>query len=62
VHGLSALAARREDPEGKDAFLQAKIATARFYADHVLPKAAGLMGTITAGAESVFGVPVEAMG
>jgi len=61
VHGLSALAARRLDPEGKDAFLQAKIATARFYAEHVLPKAAGLVGTTTAGAASVFGVPVEAM-
>jgi len=62
VHGLSALAVRREDPEGKDPFLQAKIGTARFYADHVLPKTAGLMGTVTAGAESIFGVPVEAMG
>jgi acyl-CoA dehydrogenase len=62
VHGLSALAARREDPEGKDAFLQAKIGTARFYAAHVLPKVAGLLGEVTAGAESVFGVPVEALG
>ncbi len=61
AHGLSALAARREDPEGKDPFLQAKIGTARFYADHVLPTTAGLMGTITAGAESLFGVPVAAM-
>ena len=52
VHGLSALAARREDPEGKDAFLQAKIGTARFYAAHVLPKVAGLLGEVTAGAES----------
>jgi 3-(methylthio)propanoyl-CoA dehydrogenase len=56
------LAARREDPEGQDAFLQAKIGTARFYADHVLPMTAGLMGTITAGAESLFGVPVTALG
>ncbi|HSQ37998.1 MAG TPA: acyl-CoA dehydrogenase C-terminal domain-containing protein [Acidimicrobiia bacterium] len=61
VHGLSALAVRRLDPEGKDAFLQAKLATARFYAEHVLPKVAGLVGTATAGAASVFGVPVEAM-
>jgi alkylation response protein AidB-like acyl-CoA dehydrogenase len=61
VHGLSALAARRLDPEGADAFLQAKIATARFYAEHVLPTAAGLVGTTTAGADSIFGVPVEAM-
>ncbi len=61
VHGLSALAVRRLDPEGKDAFLQAKIATARFYAEHVLPKVAGLIGTTTAGAGAIFGVPVEAM-
>jgi acyl-CoA dehydrogenase len=61
VHGLSALAARRLDPEGKDSFLQAKIGTARFYADHVLPTASGLLGTVTAGAGSIFGVPVEAM-
>jgi len=61
VHGLSALAARREDPEGKDAFLQAKIGTARFYAAHILPKVAGLLGEVTAGAETVFAVPVEAL-
>jgi hypothetical protein len=61
VHGLSALSARALDPESRDAFLQAKIATARFYAEHVLPTVAGLVGTATAGAESIFGVPVEAM-
>jgi acyl-CoA dehydrogenase len=61
MHGVSALAARREDPEGKDAYLQAKIGTARFYAAHVLPKVAGLLGEVTAGAETVFAVPVEAM-
>jgi alkylation response protein AidB-like acyl-CoA dehydrogenase len=61
VHGLSALTARRLDPEGKDAFLQAKIGTARFYADHVLSTASGFLGTVTAGAGSIFSVPVEAM-
>jgi len=61
VHGLSALAARRMDPEGKDPFLQAKLATARFYAEHVLPTVAGLVGTSTAGAETVFSVPVQAL-
>ncbi|MBS1195897.1 MAG: acyl-CoA dehydrogenase, partial [Actinobacteria bacterium] len=61
VHGLSALAARRLDPEGKDAFLQAKLGTARFYAEHVLPTAAGLVGSTTAGAGSIFSVPVEAL-
>ena len=62
VHGLSALAARRLDPEGADAFLQAKLGTARFYAEHVLPRVDGLVGTTTAGAESMFAVPVEALG
>ena len=62
MHGLSALAVRRIDPEGKDAFLQAKIGTARFYADQVLPMTAGLLGAVTAGAESLFAVPVESLG
>jgi len=62
MHGLSALAVRRADPEGKDAFLQAKIGTARFYADQVLPMTAGLLGAVTAGAESLFAVPVESLG
>jgi len=61
AHGLSALAARRLDPDGTDTFLQAKIATAHFYAEHVLSTVTGLLGTTTAGAETVFSVPVEAM-
>jgi hypothetical protein len=39
--------------EGEDAdFMQAKIATARFYADHILNKAPGLRDSIVEGAET----------
>ena len=48
-------------PKGQDtAFLQAKIATARFYADHILAKAPGLRDSIVEGAESVTALPLEA--
>jgi 3-(methylthio)propanoyl-CoA dehydrogenase len=42
------------------AFLQAKIATARFYAEHILGKSAGLRDAIVDGAESVTGLALEA--
>jgi hypothetical protein len=45
-----------EDP----AFLAAKIATARFYADHILAKAPGIRDSIVEGAESVTALPIEA--
>jgi 3-(methylthio)propanoyl-CoA dehydrogenase len=45
-----------EDPQ----FLQAKIATARFYADHMLSKAPGMRDAILEGAESVTALPLEA--
>jgi hypothetical protein len=48
-------------PAGQDAdFLQAKIATARFYADHILAKAPGLRDSIVEGAESVTALALEA--
>jgi hypothetical protein len=48
-------------PKGQDsAFLQAKIATARFYADHILAKAPGLRDSIVEGADSVTALPLEA--
>jgi 3-(methylsulfanyl)propanoyl-CoA dehydrogenase len=46
--------------EGDGAFLRAKIATARFYADHILAQAPGLAAAVTKGAESVLAVE-EAM-
>ncbi|MDB5871246.1 MAG: acyl-CoA dehydrogenase [Ramlibacter sp.] len=40
-------------------FMQAKIATARFYAEHILAKAPGIRDSIVEGAESVTGLAIE---
>lgn len=45
-----------QDPE----FMRAKIATARFYADHLLARAPGVRDSIVEGAESVTELPLEA--
>jgi 3-(methylthio)propanoyl-CoA dehydrogenase len=50
------LAAKGEDP----AFMQAKIATARFYADHILSKVPAIRDAIVEGAESVTALPLDA--
>jgi 3-(methylthio)propanoyl-CoA dehydrogenase len=50
------LLARGEDA----AFMRAKIATARFYADHILAKVPGVRDSIVEGAESVTALPMEA--
>ncbi len=42
------------------AFMKAKIATARFYADHILNKAGGLRDSIVEGAASVTALSLEA--
>jgi alkylation response protein AidB-like acyl-CoA dehydrogenase len=61
--GVSALAARRRLAAGEDdPFLRAKMATAQFYAEHLLPQARGLLGSATAGAGSMFAVAPEALG
>ena len=53
-------AARRlEAGEGDPAFLKAKIATARFFAEQLLPAAAALLGPITRGAELLYAIPEE---
>ena len=41
-------------------FMQAKILTARFYADHILAKVPGLRDAIVEGADSVTALPAEA--
>jgi len=46
--------------EGDTAFLNAKIATARFYAEHLLSKAPGQRDAIVEGAESVTALALEA--
>jgi hypothetical protein len=55
------LAAEDLLPKGQDGeFLRAKIATARFYADHILAKAPGVRDSIVEGAGSVTALPLEA--
>ncbi len=50
------LAAKGED----QAFMAAKIVTARFYADHILSKAPGLRDSIVEGADSVTALALDA--
>jgi acyl-CoA dehydrogenase len=54
--GRAALAAHRHLAAGRGEapFLRAKVNTARFYADHVLVRAAGLARTIVSGADAVL--------
>ncbi|VTU24463.1 acyl-CoA dehydrogenase [Variovorax sp. RA8] len=57
----SLLVAEDQLKAGNDvAFMQAKIATARFYAEHILIKAPGLRDSIVDGAESVTALAIEA--
>jgi hypothetical protein len=54
------LAAQEQFAAGTDAaFMQAKITTARFYADHILSKTPGLRDSIVDGAESVTALALE---
>ena len=50
----AALIAEKQLQSGDKDFLQAKIATARFYADHVLVQAPGLRNTVVNGAAGVL--------
>ncbi|WP_294770189.1 acyl-CoA dehydrogenase [uncultured Rhodoferax sp.] len=55
------LVAEKQVAAGADVpFMQAKITTARFYADHILSKAGGLRDSIVEGADSVTALPLEA--
>jgi alkylation response protein AidB-like acyl-CoA dehydrogenase len=54
------LVAQEQLAAGNDAaFMQAKITTARFYADHILSKAPGLRDSIVDGADSVTALALE---
>ena len=57
----AALAAGRLLQEGSAdaAFLNAKIATARFYADHILAQAPGIAASIVEGAAGVLAIPED---
>jgi alkylation response protein AidB-like acyl-CoA dehydrogenase len=57
----AALAAERGLGSADRAFLDAKLATARFYADQVLVQAPGLRDTVVKGAAAVMAVPDESM-
>ena len=46
--------------EGDADFLQAKVATARFYAEHILIKVAGLRDAVVEGHESVTAMSLDA--
>ena len=46
--------------EGDKAFLEAKVATARFYAEHLLSRAPATRDAIVDGAGSVTALPLEA--
>jgi alkylation response protein AidB-like acyl-CoA dehydrogenase len=57
----SLLVAEDLGAKGEDkAFMDAKVATARFYAEHILSKAPGMRDAIVEGAESVTAMAIEA--
>jgi alkylation response protein AidB-like acyl-CoA dehydrogenase len=56
VRGAQIAARQLEAGEGDAAFLRAKLLTARFYADHILPQATGLAAATMRGADSVLAV------
>jgi hypothetical protein len=53
-----ALAAAAED---RDAWLDAKIDTAAFYAHQIMPRAAGSLPSTQAGASELFAIPVDGL-
>ncbi|MCG2839921.1 acyl-CoA dehydrogenase [Sandaracinobacter sp. RS1-74] len=58
----AAEAARQlEEGQGDPAFLKAKIATARFFAEQLLPAAPALLGPVTRGADLFYAIPEEAL-
>ena len=58
-----ALAAHEEleAGSGDTEFLAAKVVTARFYAEHHLPRVAGLLGSVRAGADDLYAVDVAGL-
>jgi hypothetical protein len=59
--GRSLLVALTQSAQGKDkAFMDAKVTTARFYADHLLSRAPGVRDSIVDGAKCVTELSIEA--
>ncbi|MGE0880586.1 MAG: acyl-CoA dehydrogenase C-terminal domain-containing protein [Acidimicrobiia bacterium] len=59
ARGAVAASALKGSGRYDDAFLDAKIITARFFAQNLLPHVHGLVGPITAGASSLMSLPSE---
>ena len=61
VMGLSALKAAQmlAAGGGDEAFLKAKLATAQFYCEHLLPRASACLVSVTAGPESIMALSVD---
>ena len=59
--GRALIVAEQQRAAGQDAaFMQAKIATARFYADHILTRVPGVRDAIVEGADSVTALALDA--
>ena len=59
--GRALLAAQEQLAKGEsEAFMKAKIATAQFYAQHILSKAQSLRTAIVQGGHSVMDLPIDA--
>jgi alkylation response protein AidB-like acyl-CoA dehydrogenase len=58
---LLARSAQLASEGGSGEFGAAKVATARFYADHVLSTVPGLLPGVLAGRDTVFGIPEESL-
>ena len=58
-----ALGAHEELAAGSDRtdFLESKVVSARFYADHYLPRVAGLLGSVRAGAGDLYALDVAGL-
>ncbi len=60
TRAANAASAALEVGDGNQDFYKTKLATARFYAEHVLPKSEGLAASITKGAGSFLSLPEDA--
>lgn len=60
ARAANAAASALEGECDNPAFYEAKLMTARFYADHILPRADSLASSITDGADSILALPDEA--
>ena len=61
IMGRSALKAQQllQGGGGDDTFLKAKLVTAQFYFDHLLPRTASYLATIKSGSESMMALTAE---